>query len=56
VIFFFKLAAAGVEDCFFRRIEYLDEENEQVLVFLTNHLNLAAATVAAVYKDRWEIG
>jgi hypothetical protein len=39
VIFFYKLAEKGV-NCFFRRIEYLDEENERVLVFLTNHLNL----------------
>ena len=54
VIFFYKLAQAGVE-CFFRRVEYYDEEREEVLVFLTNHLTLAAATVAAVYKDRWAI-
>jgi hypothetical protein len=26
-----------------------------VLVFLTNHLELAA-TVAAIYKERWQIG
>jgi len=26
-----------------------------VLVFLTNHLELAAATVAAIYKERWQI-
>jgi IS4 transposase len=54
VIFFYKLAQAGVE-CFFRRVEYYDEGNDQVLVFLTNHRTLAAATVAAVYKARWEI-
>jgi hypothetical protein len=54
VVFFYKLAEAGKE-CFFRRIEYFDEESEQLLVFLTNHLTLAAATVAAVYKDRWQI-
>lgn len=54
VIFFYKLARLGME-CFFRRVEYYDEESEQVLVFLTNHLTLAAATVAAVYKDRWAI-
>jgi hypothetical protein len=41
-------------DCFFRRVEY-DEETEEVLVFLTNHLSLAADTVAAVYKARWAI-
>jgi hypothetical protein len=54
VIFFYKLAQAGVE-CFFRRVEYYDEESTEVLVFLTNHMTLAAATVAAVYKDRWAI-
>jgi len=55
VIFFYKLAQAGV-DCYFRRVEYYDEEREEGLVFLTNHLSLAAATVAAVYKERWAIG
>jgi hypothetical protein len=38
-----------------RRIEYFDETEQRTLVFLTNHLKLAAATVAAVYKDRWKI-
>ena len=55
VIFFYKLAKAGEEECFYRRVEYYDEETDQVLVFLTNHMTLAAATVAAVYKARWEI-
>jgi IS4 transposase len=54
VIFFYKLAQAGVER-FFRRVEYYDEERDEVLVFLTNHMTLAAATVAAVYRDRWAI-
>jgi IS4 transposase len=35
-------------------VEY-DEESKEVLLFLTKHLTLAAATVAAVYKDRWAI-
>jgi hypothetical protein len=54
IIFFYKLVEVGVE-CFFRRVEYYDEERDQVLVFLTDHLTLAAATVAAVYKERWAI-
>jgi hypothetical protein len=54
VIFFYKLAQAG-QECFFRRIEYYDEASQQLLVFLTNHMSLAAATIAAVYKARWEI-
>jgi hypothetical protein len=53
VIYFYKLGEKG--ECFFRRVEYHDEETDQVLVFLTNHMTLAAATVAAVYKARWEI-
>ena len=32
-----------------------DEENQRELVFLTNHLELAANTVAAIYKERWQI-
>jgi IS4 transposase len=40
---------------FLRRIRYWDEANQQVLVFLTNDLTLSASTVAAVYKERWQI-
>lgn len=40
---------------FLRRIRYWDEVNQQVLVFLTNDLTLSASTVAAVYKERWQI-
>jgi IS4 transposase len=54
VVFFYKLAQSSKE-AFFRRIEFYDEERDRVLVFLTNHLELAAATVAAVYKERWQI-
>jgi Transposase DDE domain/Domain of unknown function (DUF4372) len=54
VIFFFKLAQAGME-CFFRRIEFYDQEQERVLVFLTNHLGWSAATIAELYKQRWQI-
>jgi hypothetical protein len=45
---------AGVEG-FFRRIEFYDEEQERVLVFLTNNLVWSAATIAALYKQRWQI-
>ena len=40
---------------FLRRIRYWDEVHQRELVFLTNHLDLPAATVAAVYKERWQI-
>jgi Domain of unknown function (DUF4372)/Transposase DDE domain len=54
VIFFYKLAQAGIH-AYFRRIEFYDEEQDRVLVFLTSHMQLAAATIAAVYKERWQI-
>lgn len=38
-----------------RRIEVVREDTGTTLVFLTNHLKLAATTVAAVYKERWQI-
>jgi hypothetical protein len=56
VIFLFKLEKEpDAANCYLRRIEYWDEKQERLLVFLTNNLKLAAATVAAVYKDRWQI-
>jgi hypothetical protein len=56
VIFLFKLEKEpDAASCYMRRIEYWDEKQERLLVFLTNNLKLAAATVAAVYKDRWQI-
>jgi len=38
-----------------RRVEVYDPEQEITLVFLTNHLALGATTIAAIYKDRWQI-
>ncbi len=38
-----------------RRIELYDTTKNEVLVFLTNHMTLGATTVAAIYKDRWQI-
>lgn len=40
---------------FLRRIRYHDEASQRELVFLTNHLDLPALTIAAVYKERWQI-
>lgn len=54
LICFYQQARDGRE-CYFRRIEFYDEEQDRVLVFVTNHLTLAAATVAEVYKQRWQI-
>ena len=38
-----------------RRIEMWDEEHQQTLVFLTNNLTFGATTIAAIYKERWQI-
>ena len=54
VIFFPSLAGGGSQ-AVFRRIEYFDAEQERTLVFLTNHLKFAAATIAAIYKERWQV-
>ena len=56
VIFLYKLEKEPVPaECYLRRIEYWDEKQERLLVFLTNNMRLAASTIAAVYKDRWQI-
>jgi hypothetical protein len=38
-----------------RRIEVWVEDKQDTLVFVTNHPKLAASTIAAIYKDRWQI-
>ncbi len=38
-----------------RRIEAIREDTGGILVFLTNHHGLGATTIAAIYKDRWQI-
>jgi hypothetical protein len=38
-----------------RRIEAVREDTGDILVFLTNHHGLGASTIAAAYKDRWQI-
>ena len=38
-----------------RRIEILLEDKQETMVFVTNQLTLAASTISAIYKDRWQI-
>jgi hypothetical protein len=38
-----------------RMIEFYDEETKKHLTFLTNNMKLAASTIAAIYKSRWQI-
>ena len=32
-----------------------DERNNKIVTLLTNNFKLAASTIAAIYRDRWEI-
>ena len=38
-----------------RRVEFFDEKTQLDLVFLSNRLDLPALTIAAIYKQRWQI-
>jgi len=38
-----------------RRVRYYDAERKRYLVFLTNHLEIPALTVARIYRLRWRI-
>ena len=38
-----------------RRIEIWVPEKEQRMALLTNHLDLSALTIAAIYKERWQV-
>ncbi len=47
----------AIEKCPYplRRIEVQDPETGQLLVLITNHSTLGASTIAAIYKDHWQI-
>ena len=38
-----------------RRVAFFDEKSQLDLVFLSNRLDLPALTIAAIYKQRWQI-
>lgn len=53
-----RLASArGREDCPYdlRLVEVLAPQTGEVLVFLTNQLAFGPTTIAAIYKERWQI-
>ncbi len=39
----------------FRLVRVWDEENKRMIDLLTNHHEFAARTIAAIYKERWQI-
>ena len=38
-----------------RLVEFYDDQNDVLLVFLTNHFTVSALEVANLYKNRWQI-
>jgi hypothetical protein len=54
-IIFFHSQAAESEEYFFRLVEVWLEDKHESVVFLTNNLEFAATTIAAIYKDRWQV-
>ena len=53
-----RLAGTGAQEkCphLLRRVEAVREDTGGILVFITNHHDLGASTIAAIYKDRWQI-
>jgi hypothetical protein len=42
--------------CLLRRVVVWDAEQEREIVLLTNQIAFGATTIAAIYKERWEIG
>ena len=54
-IIFFHSQAVPDREHFFRKVEVWDEEKQRSFTFLTNHLGFAATTIAAIYKDRWQV-
>lgn len=38
-----------------RKVRYFDPETRRDLIFLTNHLELPALTIAGLYRSRWQV-
>jgi len=55
IISFPRLAREGEEPVLFRRVEIRDAEKDETIVFLSNLLAFGATTIAAIYKDRWQV-
>jgi len=52
-----RLTGTAAQECpvALRRITVWDEENQREIVLLTNEWRLAAATIAKIYRHRWQI-
>lgn len=50
-----KAAETAINKHILRKVVVYDEENNQVIEIITNQLEWSAATIAALYKMRWNI-
>ncbi len=55
LIWFPSRTKSGEEPVYFRRVEIWDEQKQRSIVFLTNLLGFGATTIAAIYKERWQV-
>src|SRR5674476_238636 len=55
IICFPRLKREGEEPVLFRRVEIWDAKKQESIVFLSNLLAFGATTIAAIYKDRWQV-
>ena len=55
LIWFPSRTKSGDEPVYFRRVEIWDEQKQRSIVFLTNLLGFGATTIAAIYKERWQV-
>ena len=55
IICFPRLSRDGEDPVLFRRVEIWDAEKQETIVFLSNLLAFGATTIAAIYKDRWQV-
>jgi hypothetical protein len=55
IISFPRLAREGEDPVLFRRVEIRDAQTDETIVFLSNLLAFGATTIAAIYKDRWQV-
>lgn len=55
IICFPRLAREDEEPVLFRRVEIRDPERQESIAFLSNLLQFGATTIAAIYKERWQV-
>ena len=54
-VIYFPSEAKESDEYYFRLVEVWDEEKKESIIFLTNHLEFGSTTIAAIYKDRWQV-